>query len=135
MRKPRAAPPASTADSDDGDADRFERPRRHWTTRLGQAAAHPTAFAVVVVFGLLWLIFDRTNFNFNAVATLIVWVMTLFIQRSSHRDTLAIHAKLDELLRTNERAPSELARLDEEEPEVIARYRNDEVREMRKPRW
>jgi low affinity Fe/Cu permease len=30
-----------------------------------------------------------------AVATLMVWVMTLLIQRSEHRDTQAIHAKLD----------------------------------------
>jgi low affinity Fe/Cu permease len=44
------------------------------------------------------VIFQRWTFDFNAVATLAVWIMTLFIQRSSHRDTLAIHAKLDELI-------------------------------------
>jgi hypothetical protein len=50
-----------------------------------------------------------------AVATLAVWVMTLFIQRSNRRDTLALHAKLDELLRVDTpfgTAPP----LDEQEP-------------------
>ena len=86
------------------------RERRHWTTTLGQAAAHPAAFAVVLLYALAWLAFDRQTFDFGAVATLIVWIMTLFIQRSSHRDTLAIHAKLDELIRADENARSELTR-------------------------
>jgi low affinity Fe/Cu permease len=30
--------------------------------------------------------------------------MTLFVQRAEHRDTQAIHAKLDELLRTERHA-------------------------------
>lgn len=108
------------------------RPGRHWTTSLGQASAHPAAFAVVLLYALLWLVFDRKTFDFNAVATLIIWVMTLFIQRSSRRDTLAIHAKLDELLRADNEARSELAMLDENEPEIISRHRDEEVRALRK---
>jgi low affinity Fe/Cu permease len=50
----------------------------------------------------------------------------LFIQRSEHRDTQAIHAKLDELLRSDPKAETELARLDNEEPEQI-----EEVRQQR----
>jgi low affinity Fe/Cu permease len=103
----------------------------HWTTSLGQAAAHPAAFAVVVLYAAVWLVFDRKTFDFNAVATLIVWVMTLFIQRSSRRDTLAIHAKLDELLRADENARSELTMLDEKEPETIVKHRDAEVRSLR----
>ena len=33
-----------------------------------------------------------------------VWTMTLFIQRAEHRDTQAIQAKLDELLRADRSA-------------------------------
>jgi low affinity Fe/Cu permease len=104
----------------------------HWTTRIGQAAAHPAAFAVVIIYALFWIFFERRTFDFNAVATLAVWVMTLFIQRSSRRDTLALHAKLDELLRADTNARSELATLDEKEPETIVKHRNAEVRAMRK---
>jgi low affinity Fe/Cu permease len=110
------------------------RERRHWTTTLGQAAAHPAAFAVVLLYALAWLAFDRKTFDFGAVATLIVWIMTLFIQRSSHRDTLAIHAKLDELIRADENARSELTRLDEKEPELIAKHRDAEVRALHESR-
>jgi low affinity Fe/Cu permease len=105
-----------------------ELPKRRWTTHIGQAAGHPAAFLVVIVYALLWLIFDRASFDWNAVATLAVFVMTLFIQRSNRRDNLALHAKLDELLRVDDDARSELTQLDEQEPETIERHRDDEVR-------
>jgi low affinity Fe/Cu permease len=110
---------------------RQDMPKQHWTTTIGQAAAHPAAFAIVLAYALFWVAFDRRTFDFNAVATLAVWIMTLFIQRSSRRDTLALHAKLDELLRTDAKARSELARLDEQEPEIIAKHRDAEVRALR----
>ena len=83
-----------------------------------------------MVYAIAWLVFDRERFGFDAVATLIVWVMTLFIARSNRRDTLAIHAKLDELLRSDANARAELTTLDEKEPEVIAKHRDAEVRAM-----
>jgi low affinity Fe/Cu permease len=57
-----------------------------------------------------------------------VWLMPLFIQRANRRDTLALHAKLDELLRANQHARSELTRLDEQDPEVIQQLRGLELR-------
>jgi low affinity Fe/Cu permease len=101
--------------------------KSHWTTHVGQAAAHPAAFVIVIAYAVLWLIFDRATFEWNAIATLAVWIMTLFIQRANRRDSLALHAKLDELLRVDQQARSELVRLDEQEPEVIERHRNAEV--------
>lgn len=106
-------------------------PKRHWTTHAGQAAGHPAAFLVVIGYAGLWLAFDPASFDWNAVATLAVFVMTLFIQRANRRDNLALHAKLDELLRVDEDARSELAKLDQQEPEVIARHRDEEVRKAR----
>ena len=106
----------------------MENGKKHWTTTIGQAAAHPAAFAFVILYALLWLTFDAATFDWNAVATLAVWVMTLFIQRSNRRDTLALHAKLDELLRVDRDARSELTRLDEQEPEIIEHHRDAEVR-------
>jgi low affinity Fe/Cu permease len=103
-------------------------PKRHWTTHVGQAAGHPAAFLVVILYALFWLIFSRATFEWNAVATLAVFVMTLFIQRANRRDNLALHAKLDELLRVDDDARSELTQLDEQEPEAIERHRDEEVR-------
>lgn len=105
--------------------------KKHWTTHIGQAAGHPAAFIIVMVYALLWLIFDRATFDWNAVATLAVWIMTLFIQRTNRRDSLALHAKLDELLRVDQHARSELTRLDEQEPEAIERHRSAEVDKAR----
>lgn len=50
--------------------------------------------------------------------------MTLFIQRAEHRDTQAIHAKFDELLRAEGEADEGLATLDRKEPEEIKKYRD-----------
>ena len=82
----------------------------------------------MIVYATLWLVFSPATFEWNAVATLAVFVMTLFIQRANRRDNLALHAKLDELLRADDDARSELAQLDEQEPEVIERHRDEEVR-------
>ena len=41
-----------------------------------------------------------------------------------HRDTQAIHAKLDELLKAQPNASEKLARIDEKEPEEIETYRD-----------
>src|ERR1700733_4666005 len=68
-------------------------------TRLGALVAHPTAFIILVCYVGVWLISDPRAFDWQAVATIATLLMTLFIQRAEHRDTQAIHAKLDELLR------------------------------------
>jgi Low affinity iron permease len=73
---------------------------------VGQAAGHPAAFLVVIFYAVLWLAFSPATFEWNAVATLAVFAMTLFIQRANRRDNLALHAKLDELLRVNDGARS-----------------------------
>lgn len=94
-------------------------------THLGLLAANPTAFLIVIIYATLWLVFERASFDWHAVATLATWVMTLVIQRSEHRDTQAIHAKLDDLLRANENAQTDLARIDNQEPEDIEKYREN----------
>jgi low affinity Fe/Cu permease len=71
------------------------------------------------------LIFDRPQFGWAGVATVCTLFMTLLIQRAERRDTQAIHAKLDELLRANRDARSELTQLDEQESELIERHRAD----------
>ena len=97
---------------------------RHWLTRAGLWTTRPAAFAVLAVFALAWFAFGE-KFGWTEIATLATLVMTLFIQRAEHRDTQALHAKLDELLRTHGEARSDLDRLDQEEPEEIERHREE----------
>ena len=103
-------------------------------TNLGALGASPLAFLTVIAYAALWIVFQRDTFDWHGAATLATWTMTLFIQRSEHRDTQAIHAKLDELLRTDEGARSELTTLDENEPETIKKHRDEEVRALRQTR-
>lgn len=92
-------------------------------TNLGALGASPLAFLTVIAYAGLWIVFERDTFDWHGAATLATWMMTLFIQRSEHRDTQAIHAKLDDLLRAHGEAKSSLANIDEMEPEDIEQYR------------
>ena len=74
-------------------------------TKIGVLTAHPMAFVVVFGYVGVWLLCNRQSFDWQAAATVATWLMTLFIQRAEHRDTQAIHAKLDELLRVGGRCP------------------------------
>ena len=102
---------------------------RHALTRVGESTTHPASFAVVAVYAVAWLIFSPDTFGWAAIATLATWLMTLFINRTEHRDTQAIHAKIDELLRTQGKARAELTTLDERDVEDIEEHR----RRYRKP--
>jgi low affinity Fe/Cu permease len=92
-------------------------------TSIGTWLARPAAFGFVAIYAALWLIFDRESFNFHGAIALVTLCMTLFIQRSEHRDTQAIQAKLDELLRTHGEARTSLTGLDDQEPEQIEAHR------------
>jgi low affinity Fe/Cu permease len=98
---------------------------RRALTQLGVLSGHPSAFLVVFAFTAAWLVFEPHTLDWHGVATIAVWIMTLFIQRAEHRDTQAIQAKLDELLHAHSRANDAMTRIDDEEPEDIERHRKD----------
>ena len=92
-------------------------------TGAGTWLARPWAVGAVFTFVVLWIAFDPHNFGWHGAATIATLLMTLLIQRSEHRDTQAIHAKLDELLRVNGKAQNQLATLDDKEPEQVEAFR------------
>jgi low affinity Fe/Cu permease len=96
---------------------------RQSLTALGVFTAHPAAFLIVAAYGFLWFMLQPQSFDWHGVATLAVWLMTLLIQRAEHRDTQAIHAKLDELLHAQAGASNQVTRVDQEEPEDIEKSR------------
>ncbi|PSJ55773.1 low affinity iron permease family protein [Pseudaminobacter soli (ex Li et al. 2025)] len=96
-------------------------------TSLGTMASRPSAFLVLIAYTALWLIFDRSTLEWHGIATLATWAMTLVIQRAEHRDTQALHAKLDELLRSDRKADN-ITRIDQQEPEDIEEHRDREQR-------
>jgi low affinity Fe/Cu permease len=94
-------------------------------TDAGTWLSPPWGVVAVGVYIALWLTFDPETFNWQAVAGIATLLMTLFIQRSEHRDTQAIHAKLDELLRLHGKAEDHLIKLDDEEPEQVEAFRKE----------
>jgi low affinity Fe/Cu permease len=97
-------------------------------TRLARHMASLFAFLILFGYGALWYLYRPETFKWHAGATMATWFMTLVIQRAEHRDTQAIHVKLDEMLHVLGEARNELTRVDEEEPEQIEKRRA----EMRK---
>jgi low affinity Fe/Cu permease len=51
--------------------------------------------------------------------------MTLFIQRAEHRDTQALHAKLDELLKVHGKAENDLMSVDDKDAEEVEDARDN----------
>jgi len=91
-------------------------------TELGVLTARPAAFAVFLLYGIAWAVLGN-GLEWHSMATMATWGMTLVIQRAEHRDTQALHAKLDELLKVNGDANSEIMRLDDKDAEEVERER------------
>jgi low affinity Fe/Cu permease len=108
-----------------------------WPARLlteaGTWTARPAAFAAIGLYGVCWVAFDRASFDWHGAATLLTLCMTLVIQRSEHRDTQALQAKIDELIRVHGTARNALTRIDDEEPEDIESLREGERKNERGP--
>jgi low affinity Fe/Cu permease len=96
---------------------------RSLLTHIGVLAARPAAFVVYIVYCAAWIIFGG-HLDWHSVATLATWGMTLVIQRAEHRDTQAIHAKLDELLKVTGDANNEIMSIDEKDAEEVEHERN-----------
>ena len=100
---------------------------KEWLTWLGVAAARPQAFLIFLAYTIAWILFG-SKLDWHSVATLATWAMTLFIQRAEHRDTQALHAKLDELLKVHDDAKSSLVNIDDKDAEEVEHER-DEVKQ------
>jgi low affinity Fe/Cu permease len=95
----------------------------HFLTQVGTWLARPIAFGLVLAYIVLWLIFSHETLEWHGILTVVTLCMTLFIQRSEHRDMQALQAKLDELLRAHGEARNDLRNLDDKEPEQVESFR------------
>jgi low affinity Fe/Cu permease len=97
-------------------------------TALGVWTASPWAFLLFAAYVVCWVTIGTQELRWHEAATLATWLMTLCIQRAEHRDTQALQAKIDALIRAVPGAEDALTGIDQEEPEAIERRRDADGR-------
>jgi low affinity Fe/Cu permease len=95
---------------------------RGWLTQIGVLTARPIAFAVFVLYSISWLVLGD-GLGWHHIAVMATWGMTLVIQRAEHRDTQALHAKLDELLKAIGDADNDVMDIDDKDAEEVEKER------------
>lgn len=90
----------------------------------GRLFTHPVSLLAMAAFVVAWAVFERDTLDWHAAATLVTFAMAVVIERNARRDTIALQAKLDELIHATDGARNELAAV-EEQPidEIQARRR------------
>ena len=116
----------------------------HVAARVAALAGHFQAFLVAVSIVIVWA-FSGPVFGFsdtwqlviNTGTTIVTFLMVFLIQNTQNRDALAVHLKLDEIIRSIEAADNSIIRAEDETDEQLAdlkrRYEalSDEHAELR----
>jgi low affinity Fe/Cu permease len=95
---------------------------RGWLTQIGVLTSRPIAFAIFAVYAVSWLVLGD-GLGWHQIAVMATWGMTLVIQRAEHRDTQALHAKLDELLKAVGGADDNIMDIDDKDAEEVEKER------------
>jgi len=91
-----------------GRFDRFASSVARW---VGRASAFVIALAIVIVWAVSGPIFhfsDTWQLVINTGTTVLTFLMVFLIQNTLDRDSMALHVKLDELIRVTQEASDSL---------------------------
>ena len=104
----------------------------HFASRASHWAGHYIAFIGAVIIVLIWaatgpfFAFSSTwQLVINTGTTIITFLMVFLIQNSQNRDSMAIHLKLDELLRAVNEADNELIEAEDEDERALKQLKKD----------
>jgi low affinity Fe/Cu permease len=99
---------------------RFTEGFTHFAKWTARAAGQPVTFAVAVTLLLVWAatgpVFhynDSWQLVINTATTIITFLMVFLIQNTQNRDAVAMHLKLDELIRAVHGAHNRLINLED----------------------
>jgi low affinity Fe/Cu permease len=110
---------------------RFRRFAQASAKYLGSSLAFAGAVALVLIWavaGPFYRFSDTWELVINTTTTIITFLMVFLIQSTQNRDALAIHLKLDELLRSMEGARNSLVDLENLSDEQMARLKKEFTR-------
>ena len=96
--------------------DRFRAFAHYIADRVGSPWAFFVAFAIVLVWAVTGPIFgfsDTWQLVINTGTTIVTFLMVFLIQNMQNRDAVAIHLKLDELIRATADARNQLVDLED----------------------
>ena len=107
----------------------FFRKFAHRTSNgVGSPWAFLTAFLVIAVWALTGPLFhfsDTWQLVINTGTTIVTFLMVFLIQNTQNRDAVAIHLKLDELIRALKGARNTLVDLEELSDEELEKLRQE----------
>ena len=96
----------------------------NWTAR---ATGHPIAFLLAAGVIVAWLVTgpvfafsDTWQLVINTGTTIVTFLMVFLIQNTQNRDAMAMHLKLDELIRSIEEADNAMINAEDETDEELA---------------
>ena len=103
------------------------------TRRAGSTPAFGAAAGVVVVWAALGPVFgfsDTWQLVMNTISSVVTFLMVFLIQNTQNRDAVALHLKLDELLRAVEGArEKKFVDLEEKSDEVVQEVKKELVQQ------
>ncbi len=102
----------------------------NFATLISNAAGHWSAFILALLAILTWAIagplvgFGETWMLWiNTGTTIITFLLVFVIQHTQNKDSIAIHAKVDELIRAIEEADDEYRHLEEADEDRLKQMR------------
>ncbi len=109
--------------------------KKSWFSRFAKGAAKyagkPGTFTVALLIIIVWAVSgpffgfnDTWQLVINTSTTIITFLMVFLIQNSQNSDSVAMHLKLDELIRADKVAHNSLMDLEEMEEEELEKIRD-----------
>ena len=110
--------------------------KKHIFTRFAKwtawASGRPTTFVIAVLIIFVWALTgpifefsDTWQLVINTGTTIITFLMVFLIQNTQNRDTEALQVKLDEIIRSMEKARNEMLDLEELDDEDLDEIRKE----------
>ena len=100
---------------------------RHFAHRTSEIVGSPWSFFVAVAIILVWAVTgpvfhfsDTWQLVINTSTTIVTFLMVFLIQNTQNRDSLAVHLKLDEIIRAIDDADDDLMQAEDETDQELA---------------